>query len=307
MTAIAPPADHDSHSLAEFVEASLILGEDDYLSATELINCFPAGSQPTEVEIDDALAEVLRRCHTFGALYPFEVEQRGVTFQRSGASDLYSTLVILSLKGTQLRQDKDFVRSDPIFDDIAERAFLARMGEGAKSVQFGWPPRLGRPSEFPEAVAWLAEKLGVGVRDAEIPSNYLDDGVDIFVWHPFPDGRSAFELMAAQNTVQFQYRKKPRDVVPAHWNQWLRLGTAPNVGFAIPFATAEGDPWWHTVQTEVHVLLDRGRIMHALSREDPTAWESWSAIVAFAEVQKSALEVGDDSTASIVTRRKPSS
>jgi hypothetical protein len=305
VTQLAPPADHDSHSLAEFAEATLILGEDDYLSATEILGCFPSGNQPTEAEIDDLMTEVERRSLIFGQLYPFLVEQRGIAFSRQAGSDLYSTLAIISLKGSQLRRDKEYPRSDPIFDDIAERAFRAHMGAGAMSLQFGWPPRGGRPSDFPDAVAWLAEKLGVDVRDPEIPANYLDDGVDVFVWRPFPDGRSGFLLMAAQNTVQFQFRKKPRDVVPSHWREWLRLGTAPAVGFAIPFAMPVGDPWWHTINSDVHVVLDRGRILFALDGQQPEMWDTWSAITTFVSHERVALEAFDDGSASIVTRRKP--
>lgn len=305
MTAVTPPADFDPHSLAEFAEASLIVGEDDYLSAVELLSYFPSGNQPTESEVDDALAEIERRTRVFGDLYPFRVDQRGIALDRDANSALYSTLVVLSLKGTRLRQERDYPRSDPIFDEIAERAFAARMGAGAHSVQFGWPPRGGRPSGFPEAVAWLAQRIGVELRDDEIPSHYRDDGVDIFVWKPFPDGRPGFALMAAQNTVQFAYSKKPRDVVPSHWRDWLRIGAAPTVGFAIPFSMPEGDPWWHTVYSDVNEVLDRGRIMFALSGLDPSSWTTWSDIVTFLEDEVRALEDYDDEAASIVTRRKP--
>ncbi|RWZ67804.1 hypothetical protein ELQ92_00570 [Labedella populi] len=304
MTQLAAPADYDPHTLAEFAEASLIVGDDDYLSAVEMLGLFPSGNQPTEAEIEDLLAEVERRTRQFGDLYPFRVEDRGIAFSRDGGADLYSTLVILSLKGSRLRRDKDYPRSDPIFDDIAERAFLAKMGVGAKSVQFGWPPRNSRPSGFPDAVAWLALQLGIPVRDDEIPSNYLDDGVDIFIWNPFPDGRAGFILMAAQNTVQFEYRKKPRDVVPGHWREWLRLGTDPTVGFAIPFAMAAGDPWWHTVQSNVHLVLDRGRILSALEGQQPESWATWSTITEFVSTERTSLEQLDDGSASILTRRK---
>ena len=287
------------------MEATLILGEDDYLSATEILGFFPSGNQPTEAEIDDLLAEVTRRTNEFGLHYPFGVEYRGVTFSRNGNACLYEALAILSLKGTLLRVERDFARSDPIFDDIAERAVLAHMGEGAKSLQFGWPPRGGRPIGFSDAVTWLAERLGVAVRDKDIPGNYRDDGVDIFVWKPFADGRAGFLLMAVQNTVQFDYRKKPRDVVPSHWREWLRIGTAPAVGFAVPFAMAPDDPWWHTVQTDVTMVLDRGRILFALSREEPQSWESWSGIVDFVATERTALGDYEDGSASIVTRRKP--
>lgn len=305
MSALQTPSEFDPHSLAEYAEALLVLGEDPYLSASELTANFATGNQPTDTQIDDLFSEIERRGRDYGKLYPFSIEGRGMLIDRAPVSNLYFTLLLLSLKGSPLRRDGDFPRSDPVFDEISLQAVQAVIGDGARGLVFGWPPRGERPTTFPAAVEWVGKRIGVELRDSDIPDHYQDDGVDVFVWKPFPDGRAGFPFIAVQNTVQFGFSRKPRDVVPGHWRDWLKIGVEPTIGFVIPFAMPKGDPWWHTISTSAHVVLDRGRVLHALSAFDPETWESWNGIAAFAQDEIRRFEGLEEETTTIVTRRKP--
>jgi hypothetical protein len=47
--------------------------------------------------------------------------------------------------------------------------------------------------------------------------------------------------------------------------QWLRLGTPPNVGLAIPFAVPRGDDRWVKMNDTADLILDRFRITEIFS------------------------------------------
>ena len=286
MSWVDPPVDYDPHSLAEYIECVLFLSEDDYLSLTEIRGMFTVGSQPTDEDLTFAFAEIERRGREFGVMYPSLVDDRGVLIDRGERSNLYGLLLLLSLKGTEFRQAKDYRRSDPLFDAVVREAFRSEQGENARAIVFAWPPRGDRPSAFPEAVGWAARKMGVSLRaDNAIPDHYQDAGVDVIVWRPFPDGRNGFQILLVQNTVQREFRKKPRDVVPTQWHGWLKIGVIPSVGFAIPFSTPTGDIWWHDVTNETAIVMDRGRLLYSLRVEDPSRWPEWPEIVQFVQGQ----------------------
>lgn len=285
MSWVEVPADFDPHSLAEAMEAELLISGDDFLSAAELRVLYPAGRQPTETEWELALAEIERRGTEFGSLYPFAVVDDGLMIERRSEANVYLTLLLLSIKGMPVRLEQDYPRSDPIFDEIVRIAFRNDFGNSADSVTFAWPPREGRPSTFPEAVKWTAERVGVPLRGGVIPEEPKDAGVDVIVWQPYPDGRTGFRILLVQNTVQFSFRDKPREVRPSRWRDWLEIGAVPGVGFAVPFLVPEKDRWWDYVTLDVDVVLDRGRLMHALRMEDVSEWPAAPAITAFVDLE----------------------
>jgi hypothetical protein len=279
----------DVHSLAETIELMMVYEREPFLALSELRSRFPAGNQPSDAQMTLAFGAIDDRRREMGALYPFVKEGRGVRFDAHGPWHLYALLLLLSFKGTPLRLDKDWPRSDALFDDIARRAVLAKMGSGTKSLLFGWPPRDGRPSTFPEALEWVANQLGVELRmpKERLPSHHRDAGVDVLAWSPFADGRTGFPIILVQDTVQFEYVKKPRDVAPARWRDWIELGTNPTVGFVIPFLVPRGHRWWEEIAAEVNLFLDRTRIMELLRSEDPKTWHNWDAIEGFVEIELS--------------------
>ncbi len=242
MSWVEVPSDYDPHSLAEFIEAELLFSLDDYLSLTEMRVLFSSGRQPTDDELAFAFAEIEARRTRFGSHYPYLVDERGVAHVTGPTSHLYAFLLLLSLKGTPMRVRGEWPRSDAIFDSVAREAFRTWLGEATQALVFGWPARGGRPGGFREAVAWAGKKVGVETRKEEVPTHLRDGGVDVIAWRPFPDKRTGFEIYLVQNTVQMSFRAKPHDVRPFRWFAWWRVGVPPSVGFAVPFAMAEGDP-----------------------------------------------------------------
>lgn len=303
MRRVEPPEDFDSHSLSEFAEAFLFASSDDFLSVAELRGLFVSGSKPTDLQLEEALIEIERRSRDFGALYPFDVNGRGIRITRKEENALYECLLLLSLRGTPLRASGQYGRSDLIFDEIVRIAFRNHAGQGANSVVFGWPPRGDRPNIFSLAVAWVADCIGVGVKNPKIPDIYKDAGVDIISWKSFADGRSSFPVTLIQNTVQFDFRQKPRDVLPSQWRGWLEISADPRVGFAVPFSLPREDPWWEHASTDVDTMMDRGRLMSQLQEEHLKAWPTWSEFVEFV-AEESASDPSADTEATIVRPRK---
>lgn len=289
MTWVDPPSDFDPHTLAEFVETVLLFSEDEYLSLTEIRNLFPFGNQPTDDEIAFLFSEIERRNAHFGSHYPYVVVDRGVLFADGHQSDLYSTLLLLSLKGTSVRANREFARSDQLFDAISREAFRREQGVNARAIDFGWPARGGRPEKFDAAVVWAAGVMGISPRGVTIPDHLKDGGVDTIVWRPFPDLRTGFQITLVQNTVQWSFRKKPYDVRPGNWHLWWDIGTVPAVGFAIPFSMPAGDIWWDVVTEAAAVVMDRGRLLVSLEGSDPREWMEWGHIAEFVETELGAI------------------
>jgi hypothetical protein len=282
MSWVEPPASFDVWPLVEFIEAELLLSEDDYLSITEIRGLFSSGQQPSETQLLFAFAEMQRRSLEWGAHYPF-LADRGAWIDRENSA-VYGFLLSLSLKGMPVRADAEALsKSDPIFDALVREAFAAHVG--GKSLIFGWPTKADRPESFPDAVEWLSEQLGLGLRAAktDLPETPKDAGVDVVAWKPFPDGKTGFASYLVQNTVQWNFRKKPKDVDALRWFSWINWSALPGVGFAVPFAIPEGDIWWDEVASGTSIVMDRGRLLHALADTDPVGWSEWQALTVFVE------------------------
>ena len=273
----------DAHTLAEVVELILCIEREPFLSASELRSKFPSGNQPTDSQMMFAFSEIADRSRQMRNLYPFKRDGRGVTFDSSAAWQLYSFLLLLSFKGTPIRTDREWPRSDLIFDDISSRSLRAKLGSNAQSLIFGSPPRGGRPSKFPDAVEWAAKAIGVELRTAvgKIPTVQKDGGVDVIAWAPFRDRRLGFPIVLMQNTIQVNYVKKPRDVDPHRWRDWIDFGSTPQVGFAIPFHVPANHIWWNEISSEVPYFFDRGRLLEQLGGQDPRRWQVWGKVVDF--------------------------
>lgn len=292
MSWVEPPEDHDPHTVAEFIESELLISGDEFLSFSELRGLHPAGRQLTDDEMTFALAEIERRERNGASRYPFVVVDRGVGHDAAASGDLYRFLLLLSIKGTPLRVEADYQRSDPLFDAVVREAFLSLYGRNAQALVFGWPPRDDRPGGFPAAVRWAAERIGIEMRGGIVPDHKRDAGVDVILWRPFEDNRSAFTIVLIQNTVQMSFVKKPRDVDPAEWRDWWQIGTAPSVGFAIPFSMPQRDIWWEDVSKAANIVLDRGRIVSELKDSDIEGWPEWPALQAFVAAELDAIRAG---------------
>lgn len=308
---ILPPKDTDPYSIAEFIEATMLQSEETYFSVSEIRSGFLAGQQPTDTEISFGILEIEHRHSIMGLKYPFSSDGRGVARVVTPGTEIYDFLLLMSLKDTPIRQDADYQRSDRLFDAIVREAFRAKLGKGAIVFDFGWPPRGGRPADFSEAVTWAGKQLGVGDRDLDRPENYKDGGVDVIATGPFQDGRpGGSTVYLIQNTVKQDYIKKPRDVDPSRWKDWLRFPIAPSIGFAIPFTVPENDDRWLEITATSHMTMERFRLTLELGPVDVTEWAEYEDIVEFNSTEKKNIDdLEDDRKQPVIVRprkvRKP--
>ena len=131
-------------------------------------------------------------------------------------------------------------------------------GEGTRSLRFGWPSDVGRPREFPDAVRWLAQQMGVPPGSAYRPPHRKDGGVDVVSWRPFPDGRSGFPVLLCQCTLEKDYAHKAADIDLRVWSGWLALDTDPATALALSEVVAAGEEWNSLAARTV--VLDRIRL-----------------------------------------------
>ncbi|WP_157412810.1 hypothetical protein [Aeromicrobium sp. Root236] len=307
MSGLRTPSDADPYSLAEFIESWMLISAEPKLSNPELRGLFPAGQEPSDIEFSDGRGEIERRSDLMGSGYPYAVSSRGVERRTSNLTAVYDFLLLMSLKDTPVRIEKSFHRSDAIFDAVVREAARARLGKTAVAIDFGYPPRNGRPTDFSKAVSWVGDLIGVGDRDLDRPGDSNDDGVDVIAWDPVGDGRVGFPVYLIQNTVRMDYAKKPKDIVPARWVQWLRLPKEPHTGFAVPFAIPVGDDRWPEITTVADLPFDRVRLLMALAGSDPTAWAEYAAIESFNTIELRRIRSDDPATSqlSVARPRKP--
>jgi hypothetical protein len=296
----------DAHSIADSVEIQLIAADESYLSYSEYRSLFSSSGQPSANDMEVGFAEIETRALRIGRHYPFLFDGQGVAFDRTAAWQLYGFLLLLSLRGTPLRTQREWPRSDPIFDRLVLRAFQANYPRG---LHFGWPPRDDRPPTFPEALRWAADEMGLGLRASSqpLPTHRADGGVDVIVWNPYPDGATGFPVLLVQNTIKQDYAGKPGDVDTAQWRDWIQFGNTPAVGFAVPFFLSADDPWRPQVVSRVLDFMDRGRLISKLQGHDPAGWEDWGELSAFVEDQLSQIRdeaSGDEATVSPQRGRK---
>lgn len=302
MSSVQVPEDFDAGTLAEFVEAHLLIDGDDYLSATEFLALFPAGQQPSDTEVQFGFAEVERRSKSLGTRYPYVATGRGVRKFEGDEFAPYEFLLLMSMLKTPVRIDLGFERSDPLFDAIVREAFKAFLGPASMAVEFGYPPRNGRPAGFSEAVSWLGGLIGLKDLSMDRPSTLKDAGVDIVAWRPLDDGRVGFPLYLIQNTVQLKYASKPRDVLPSQWHQWYHLPREPLVGFAVPFAIAPGDDRWRQIAAVCDLPFDRMRLMSELKDAMVHSWPEFADIIKFVSKEKMAIADGADYAGPAISR-----
>ncbi|MGZ6586034.1 MAG: hypothetical protein ACXVHX_17120 [Solirubrobacteraceae bacterium] len=303
------PDKSSTYAFAEFLEGELLVSGDRRLTVAEIRDLFISTDVPSEDELDYALIEIEDRSARWGSHYPYSRDGDAVVI-REGGSELYAALLLLSLRKTPYRDDREFRRSDDVLDLIAREAARAALGPGSDALIFGSPAREGRPQLFPDAVAWLAERVGISLRSSEAYSDAADGGVDVVAWRRFPDYEVGFPFLIVQNTVQVDFKKKARDAVPGDWREWLRLKAEPTVGFAVPFAMANNDPWWMRVASGVTYMWDRRRLTWELRNCDPCEWPDWQTITTFvrdevARIRDGIGVRGDVARPVVVRGRKP--
>jgi len=284
------PADFDAWTLAEWVEATLLLEELDGLSRTSFRERFSAGLEPDQPEIERMEAEVRRRALCAPDAYPYRVEGTRVVRPGSMDSTVYDFLLVLSLERAPYRKESRFEDINPAFELLTREALLRHLGPGAQAVRFGSPARDDRPAGFPEAVPWLARKMGLEVGSlSDVDTADNDGGLDVAAWRPFGDGQAAHVAVLAQCTVEVEYDGKANDIATNEWARWIAFGRPPMSALAIPFVVPVDAKAWMRLAGRVDLVLDRMRLVELLDSESLTAFSEYAAMQAFVESERDAL------------------
>lgn len=280
MIALPPPDSFDDHTLTEYAETLMLCEDETHLSLAELASRFAAGQRPTSLDLGLIRSEINRSAHLFPEIYPYRADDEGIE-RLSGSYDVYDFLLLLSAESAPYRTQRRFSEINPLFDFLVREAIRSQLSSRAVAVRFGTPVRDGRPQGFPDAIAWLAEKMGVALLQTDLLPDENDHGVDVIAWKPFASGRSGFPVWLIQTTVQMEYTSKARDIPVMSWLRTLDIGPYPGTALAIPFSVADGDDRWLKVSMQVTQPMDRVRICEQLAGVDLSIFPELAEISAF--------------------------
>jgi hypothetical protein len=209
-----------------------------------------------EVDISLGVNTIKRRAALLGDHYPFRTAGGGVAAKQGADQYVWTALLLMSAESPV--RSLRFAEAVEHLERITAAALANLYGPGTQALRFGWPSENGRPLEFPEAVRWLAGRMGVPIGSAYRPPFRKDGGVDVVVWRPFPDGRSGFPVLLAQCTLEREYAHKASDIDLRVWSGWLALDADPATALAIADVVAPGEEW--NALAARTIVLDRIRL-----------------------------------------------
>lgn len=218
-----------------------------------------------EADVAVGLTAMARRAAQLGAMYPFRV-LNGVAALPDAVSSVWTSLLLLS-QGSPARATTSLGAAAVHLEQVTAAALGGFFGSTTKVARFGWPSDEGRPPEFPDAIRWLASRMGVEVGSAYRPPFRKDGGVDVVAWRPFLDGRSGFPVVLAQCTLEQDYVHKAADVDLRVWAGWLRLDVDPMTALAVPTVVPHGERW--NALAARTIILDRPRLVGLLDTVRP--------------------------------------
>lgn len=224
-----------------------------------------------QINVDDALvarafAKLAIRKKSLSERYPFEVEDNFIIAVKNAETMPYSQLLLVT-PGNVVRTVKSWSisYSAKVFEKTSENSLSSFFGSSTKTVNFGHPSEVGRPAEFPAAVAWLSQLTNVRLGNSYRPPRKKDGGVDIFVWKDFGDKKPGIPLLLVQCTIMADYVNKIGDIDIRLWASWLSSDIDPLASLAVPGYVPEQNKW-DEIATR-GMLFDRERLVK-LSNEE---------------------------------------
>lgn len=220
-------------------------------------------------QADLALASraIQQRSELLGEAYPFRTAAGSVAATDGAPHTAWAALLSLGVL-SPVRSER-LADAAVLFEEFTCRAVRGLFGPETQSLRFGWPSDVGRPRAFPDAIRWLADRMGVAVGAAFRPPATKDGGVDVVAWRPFADGRSGFPVALVQCTLEKEFAHKAADIDLRVWSGWLRLDSPPVSILAVPEVVGAGQEW-DSLASRV-VVLDRIRLvglLEALPRDE---------------------------------------
>ena len=232
----------------------------------------------TPADVSMALVHMRWRSITMGSAYPFLLRRVAVTRGSSaGANSPYVAMLLLSSAVSPFRDTTDgLAEAAAVFERLVTPAAARLLGGDAESIRFAWPSEIGRPPEFPDAVRWLAGRMGISVGSSFRPPRRQDGGVDVVTWRKFPDGRPGFPILLTQATLERDCVAKSRDIDTRLWAGYLRFDVEPSTAIAVPYVVPLGEDWKEMASRTI--VLDRVRIAGLLTSDaSPGSVATWTA------------------------------
>jgi hypothetical protein len=263
---IATPTDaNDETGLADWLEATIVVEQRKHLPRARIRKYMKerlAGDDP-DVTVDIVLQEIGRRQKVCRATYPFEEDGSRVVYTRSSAALPY--LFMLAIATSRPYRDEHRQKdTDELFDTLVLDALKRYLGSGCQGVRFGSPASGKRPSNFRDAITWLAKQMKLPMGTGRARPTAGDGGLDVVVWRRFRDERNGYIVILAQCTVQTEWFGKARDLAEDVWRGWIDFGKDPHLVLAIPFAIPPNFAKWDDLRRTVHTVLDRLRLCELL-------------------------------------------
>jgi hypothetical protein len=275
------PDVNDTSRLADWVETLMFVSDRTKVTKAQLRDTLAAAGagEGDELEVSVALVfkEIAWRKRIGGSRYPFTTESLFVRQDPAADSEFYKFLLLIEVSPS-LREEKRQREVDVLFDNVVVAALKRYLGDRSEGLRFGSPPTGDRPSEFGDALHWLAAKTGLTVGSGKYPVGAKDGGVDVVAWKPFKDRKTGFAIVLAQATVRLDWFPKKTDIIDDVWFSWLDTGRRAVTALAVPFLVRESPERWDVLRHAVNVVLDRLRLCEnlegILSTEFPemTSW-----------------------------------
>lgn len=270
--------------LVDRIELLVAFSEEDRFSFVGLSSMCGALWEAEELAISYALSEMRGRSATLGEKYPFDVGKQYVAYK--GVVNSYLMLLVMSCApwletNTHERKMGDVAKP---FEHVVEEAVSTFFGDRTQTVNFGWPSETGRPQEFPRAIGWLAEKIGIRTGVGYRQPRRRDGGVDIVTWRSFGDGKPGVPILLVQVTVQTDFIAKSRDIDRRMWASWLAMDMEPLVALAVPHIIPDIEEWNEVAVNSL--LLDRLRLAAML----PSVSSSLQNYGSLVEATREAIE-----------------
>lgn len=246
----------------------------------------------SELQVASGIKVMERRSGLLGSKYPFEVNDFAIVFNQSMELSAYTYLLLITRPASPVSWQTTVPTQDEsdLFEEFVALALKDYLGEPAEAIPFGWPSKFGRPQEFPLAIDWLAEKLGLKLGSAFRPPRRKDGGVDVVAWKPFKDRRSGFPIYLIQCTLQKEFVSKSRDIDLRIWAGWLEMDHDPVSILAIPRSIAPGESWNEI--TANSIIFDRFRLAESFKDPLPEAQRKYASklLADFRSFARSQLE-----------------
>ena len=210
-----------------------------------------------ELSIGFAIEEMRRRSLILGVKYPFDVTNSRVLPVKS--SSVYKCLLASSFRShlgiTNSISEESISKR---FEDLSAFCLSTFFGDATQIINFGFPSSIGRPSNFPEAIEWLADRMGISSGRAYRSPRRQDGGVDLVVWRTFDDRKPGIPIVLVQATIQQDLLLKSRDIDLRLWSGWLSMDVDPLMGLTSPHVIFNVEVWNEVSRN--CLLFDRVRL-----------------------------------------------